>query len=81
MKKLLILVFLLNFPLLSQDKEPEPWEFVWGFSPTPRTFVLDSFPQTSFLIGFQWGGSKRMNNVLGNNASTICIKNLCFFLS
>ena len=81
MKKLLILVFLLNFPLLRQDKEPEPWEFIWGSSSSKRIFELDSFPQTSFLTGFQWSGSTIMNNALGNNATAICTKNLCFFLS
>ena len=81
MKKLLIIIIILTTFANAQDKEPEPWEFIWGNSASKRIFELDSFPQTSFLTGFQWSGSNRMNNVLGNNASTICIKNLCFSLS
>ena len=81
MKKLMILIFLVTIPLISQDKEPEPWEFIWGSSASKRIFELDSFPQTSFLTGFQWSGSTIMNNALGNNATAICTKILCFFLS
>ena len=82
MKKLIILLTIfVSLPLISQDKEPEPWEFIWGNSASKRIFELDSFPQTSFLTGFQWSGSTIMNNALGNNATAICTKILCFFLS
>ena len=81
MKKLILIIALISFPLTSQDKEPESWECIWGHSSTPRPFDVDSFQQKSVMVGFQWGGSTRMNNALGNNASTICTKNLCFFLS
>ena len=71
MKKLIILLTIfVSLPLISQDKEPNPWEFIWGYSSTPRPFVLDSFPQTSILTGGQWSGSTRMNNALKNNATT-----------
>ena len=70
MKKLMILIFIVTLPLISQDKEPNPWEFVWGFSTSKRPFVLDSFPQTSIMTGGQWSGSTRMNNALKNNATT-----------
>ena len=69
--KTLIFLLLINFSLIiAQDKEPNPWEFVWGFSTSKRPFVLDSFPQTSILTGGQWSGSTRMNNALKNNATT-----------
>lgn len=64
MKKLLILLIICTYVLNAQDKEPNPWEFIWGYSSTPRPFVLDSFPQTSILTGGQWSGSTRMNNAL-----------------
>ena len=67
MKNLLILIFLITLPLISQDNEPTPWNFVWGHSSTPRPFVLDSFEQESMFTGFQWGGSWQMNNALLNN--------------
>jgi len=71
MKKLIILLTIfVSLPLISQDKEPNPWEFVWGFSTSKRPFVLDSFPQTSIMTGGQWSGSTRMNNALKNNATT-----------
>lgn len=70
MKKI-ILFLIIGFSLVNaQDSEPTPWDFKWGFSVTPRPFVLDSFPQTSFLTGFQWSGSNRMDNALFNNAKT-----------
>ncbi|MCB0702956.1 MAG: hypothetical protein KDC55_09645 [Ignavibacteriae bacterium] len=70
MKKLIILI-IISFGIISaQDKEPNPWQFIWGYSTTPRPFVLDSFPQTSILTGGQWSGSTRMNNALKNNATT-----------
>ncbi|MCB0703338.1 MAG: hypothetical protein R2863_09015 [Candidatus Kapaibacterium sp.] len=69
MKKL-ICIFIFCFGILqSQDKEPIPWKFRWGYSDDLRVFSPDSIKQTSFLTGFQWGGSTRMNNAL------------CFFLS
>lgn len=68
MKKLIILLIMFYSLINAQDKEPNPWNFTWGYSSTPRPFVLDSFPQNSFLTGFQWSGSTKMNNALGNNA-------------
>ena len=70
MKKLLLLLIICASVLNAQDKEPNPWQFIWGYSTTPRPFVLDSFPQTSILTGGQWSGSTRMNNALKNNATT-----------
>ena len=64
MKKLILVLFLFSSLLNAQDKEPNPWEFVWGFSTSKRPFVLDSFPQTSIMTGGQWSGSTRMNNAL-----------------
>ena len=81
MKNILVLFLLSLSFAYSQDTEPTSWEFIWGHSSTPRPFDVDSFQQKSVMVGFQWGGSTRMNNALGNNASTICTKNLCFFLS
>ena len=69
--KTLIFLLLISFSLINaQDNEPTPWQYVWGYSTTPRPFVLDSFPQTSILTGGQWSGSTRMNNALKNNATT-----------
>jgi len=71
MRNIFVLIFLLNIYLVfSQDKEPNPWEFIWGHSSTAREFVLDSFQQKSFLTGFQWSGSVNMNNALRNNAKS-----------
>ncbi len=70
MKKVILILFICISFTYSQDKEPNPWEFVWGHSSTPREFVLDSFQQKSFLTGFQWGGSVNMNNALRNNAKS-----------
>lgn len=67
--KQLIIILLTSIPLLmySQDFEPSPWDFIWGFSNTPRVFDVDSFQQKSVLTGFQWGGSWQMNNALLDN--------------
>ncbi len=70
MKKLFLILFLSFSVIYSQDSEPEPWNFVWGFSYTPRPFAIDSFQQKSILTGFQWSGSWRMNNILLNNVKT-----------
>lgn len=64
MKKVIILLILLTISLKSQDSEPTPWEFEWGYSTTPRVFEPDSFQQKSMFTGFQWGGSWQMSNVL-----------------
>lgn len=70
MKKILILLILTAIALQAQDKDPNPWHFEWGSSSSLRTFVQDSFPQTSFFTGFQWSGSTKMDNALGNNSKT-----------
>lgn len=70
MKKVLILIILNICILNAQDSEPELWEFRWGYSNDLRIFNPDSVKQTSFLTGFQWGGSTQMNNALQNNVWT-----------
>lgn len=70
MKHLIILFLLFTTSVYSQDNEPTPWGFKWGFSTTQRPFILDSFPQTSIMTGFQWSGTAKMNNALGNNSTT-----------
>lgn len=73
MKKLIIFLLLVfSASLFSQDKEPYPMPFIWGYSSTPRLFNTDSFKQTSFMSGFQWSGSPQMNIALGNN---VCANN------
>lgn len=62
MKKLIILLIISYGIITAQDSEPTPWDFKWGFSTTPRSFVLDSFQSNSILTGFQWSGSTKMNN-------------------
>ena len=70
MKKLLIILFF-SFGLINaQDSEPQPWNFKWGYSDSLRPFSPDSIKQTSFLTGFQWGGSTQMNDALQNNVWT-----------
>ncbi|TNE35584.1 hypothetical protein EP342_01400, partial [bacterium] len=69
--KQLIIFFILSFSIIyAQDNEPTPWGFKWGFSTTQRPFEPDSFQQESFFTGFQWSGSTKMNNALGNNTTT-----------
>jgi len=58
---------LYSLTLLSQDKEPSDWQFKWGYSNSPRVFVTDSFQQNSVYTGFQWNGTKPMNEALFNN--------------
>lgn len=70
MKKIIFMIFLCGFILNAQDKEPIPWKFRWGYSDDLRIFSPDSIKQTSFLTGFQWGGSTNMNNALHNNVWT-----------
>lgn len=55
----------------AQDTEPTPWNFVWGFITTPRTFDLDSFKQEKMFTGFQWGSSWQMNNALMNTGAEL----------
>lgn len=43
MKLQMLIFLLLTSSVLSQDNEPEPWEFKWGFSSTPIFFVM-TFP-------------------------------------
>ncbi|MCB9221493.1 MAG: T9SS type A sorting domain-containing protein [Ignavibacteria bacterium] len=70
MKKIVFIILLCGFILNAQDKEPIPWKFRWGHSDELRVFSPDSIKQTSFLTGFQWGGSTNMNNALHNNVWT-----------
>ncbi|HPO63443.1 MAG TPA: hypothetical protein PK762_10230 [Candidatus Kapabacteria bacterium] len=51
----------------AQDTEPSAWNFKWGYSDSPRIFEPDSFKQTTMLNGFQWYGSRKMNDALLNN--------------
>lgn len=68
MKKILFLLLIISFGIAqAQDSEPSPWDFIWGFSNTPRVFDVDSFQQKSILTGFQWGGSWQMNNAILDN--------------
>ena len=41
MKKLIFIIILCYVSIVAQDSEPEPWNFRWGCSTTPRPFVLD----------------------------------------
>ncbi len=75
MKKLILILILLSISLYSQDNEPSPWEFEWGYSTTPRVFEPDSFQQNSVMTGFQWSGSWQMNNALLNNAAASAVLN------
>jgi len=63
-----IILFLTSFSIYSQDTEPSAWQFKWGYSDSPRVFEPDSFKQTTMLNGFQWYGSRKMNDALLNNA-------------
>ena len=70
MKKLIFIIILCYVSMVAQDSEPEPWNFRWGYSDIYRPFSPDSIKQTSFLTGFQWGGSTQMNDALHNNVWT-----------
>lgn len=66
MKKLIILLLLVvsSFTTNSQTFEAEPFNFTWTADSIPKPLVLDSFNVNSFLLGFQWSGSTRMNNAI-----------------
>ena len=66
MKKfLIILAYLLaGINAKSQDTEPTPMKFKWGFSEDDRAFVPDSFQQKSMLLGFQWAGTRILDSFL-----------------
>ncbi|HPI20627.1 MAG TPA: hypothetical protein PKY56_09675 [Candidatus Kapabacteria bacterium] len=64
---IIILVILNIYTLNAQDIEPTAWQFKWGYSDSPRVFEPDSFKQTSMFTGFQWYGSRKMNDALLNN--------------
>lgn len=63
-----IILFLTSLSIYSQDTEPSAWQFKWGYSDSPRIFEPDSFKQTTMFNGFQWYGSRKMNDALLNNA-------------
>ena len=69
MKNIIFILIMLNsLILIGQDREPSPWLFKWGDSNQGRIFEPDSFKQTSMFTGFQWAGTKPMNDALLNNA-------------
>ncbi|MCB9221782.1 MAG: hypothetical protein H6615_08200 [Ignavibacteria bacterium] len=68
MKKLLIFIlFFLCYNLYCQDKEPTPYDIIWGASTTARPIDLDSFQLDKIKLGFQWSGSIQMSNALKHN--------------
>lgn len=71
MKKLLIILIIVlsYYSLESQTYEAKPFNFTWTADSVPKPLVLDSFTVNSFLLGFQWSGSPRMNQALRHNAN------------
>ena len=71
MKKLFILfvIVLSYYSLESQTYEAKPFNFKWNADSIPKPLVLDSFTVNSFLLGFQWSGTPRMNQALRHNAN------------
>jgi len=67
MKKIVLLIVLIVMILQASGTEPSPWQFRWGFSTSFRSFEPDSFKLNSILTGFQWYGSRKMNNAMLNN--------------
>lgn len=68
MKSIILLLLVCANVLYCQDSEPSAWEFVWGHSSLPRVFDPDSTKQTTIITGFQWSGSKKMNEAMKNNS-------------
>jgi hypothetical protein len=48
----------------SQDKEPNPMNYIWDIDNMSKPFEPDSFSQNSMMLGFQWGGSRVFSNYL-----------------
>ena len=59
---ILITILFVSINLYSQDKEPTPYNLIWGGSPTPRPMEIDSFNIDGIKLGFQWSGSSQMSN-------------------
>lgn len=71
MKKLIFFLLLIisNFSINSQTFEAKPFNFTWTADSVPKPLVLDSFNVNTFLLGFQWSGTPRMNQALRHNAN------------
>ena len=69
MKKYILTFLLLSvITLVSQDKEPNHWEFFHSNNTTKQTFEPDSLKQTRIYTGFQWNYSHKMNDALQNTS-------------
>jgi hypothetical protein len=74
MKKIQFLCLLLITSTISfsQDFEPSHCSFTWSRNPLEERYLssdMDYFNQNKFLLGWQWGGSKKMKRALNMNAS------------
>jgi len=67
MRYLIILLLSITFVSNAQDIEPTPFKFDWDGTGTDKVMEIDSFPQTEFMIGFQWSGRANFINALGHN--------------
>jgi hypothetical protein len=71
MKKyiLIVAVILIASNLYSQDKEPQALYFKMPSSNAIDTFNVSNYPQTNFMLGWQWGGHPRMTEALKMNTN------------
>ncbi len=68
MKKLLLLIITFNINLLlSQTFEPSQHKFIFKGDTIKLSSDLDYFKQDKFLLGWHWGGGKKISKSLDMN--------------
>ena len=67
---ILAIILIAAGELLSQTTEPQAVDFTFKVNGinTTGNLSVDLFPQTNFLFGFHWSGSRTMMKALGMNA-------------
>jgi hypothetical protein len=63
---IIILVLLITKAIYCQDSEPDQFQFQWGVN-GPLTYLSSDsayFTQNKFLIGWHWGGPRKISQAL-----------------